>query len=228
MRSEQQRLHPDPHPALSGRRRVLLCPGPTPFTERPARLCWYGWDRYRARGRQVCFAGSGTAHSAKVGLPVLSATRPAATTARCSISSSPNSRWPAATGATPASCAASTAPSSSSSTISIDPLDASARRDLYEILEERYGRDAGSGGTQSGIRGKPPRDCRNRAGGAVLGHHLGLALAARCGRTLWSGITAADFSHQRGRSATQGEIGFCLLAAVSTRTSRPHRSGPPR
>ena len=39
----------------------------------------------------------------------------------------------------PASCAPSTALSSSSLT-TLDPLDAGARRDLYEILEERYGR----------------------------------------------------------------------------------------
>jgi hypothetical protein len=48
----------------------------------------------------------GPAVSAKAGLPVPSATRPAATTARCSTgaspSSSPNSRSPAMTAATPA------------------------------------------------------------------------------------------------------------------------------
>jgi len=45
------------------------------------------------------------------------------------------------TAATPASCAALPASSSSSSTDwGLEPLDAAARRDLYEILEERYGR----------------------------------------------------------------------------------------
>src|SRR5512144_806476 len=64
---------------------------------------------------------AGRPASAKVGSRAPSATRPAATTARFSISASrrclPISRWRAATVAMPASCAASTALSSSSSTI---------------------------------------------------------------------------------------------------------------
>lgn len=75
--------------------------------------------------------------SAKAGWPVPSAIRRAATIARCCITVSPScspiARWPAAMVAMPASCAASRVRSS-------DPLDAGARRDLYEILEERYGR----------------------------------------------------------------------------------------
>ena len=83
--------------------------------------------------------------SAKVGLPVPSATRPAATTARCSISASPSSSpispWPAAT----AAIARIMRSLNGAQLLILDdwglePLDAGARRDLYEILEERYGR----------------------------------------------------------------------------------------
>ena len=68
--------------------------------------------------------------------------------ARCSLcalsaspSCSPISPWRAATGAMPASCAASNgAQLLILDDWGLDPLDAGARRDLYEILEERYGR----------------------------------------------------------------------------------------
>jgi hypothetical protein len=55
-------------------------------------------------------------------------------------SSSPTWRSPAATAATPASCARSPACSCSSSTIGACSRDAGARHDLLEILDERYGR----------------------------------------------------------------------------------------
>src|SRR3984893_3869766 len=68
-------------------------------------------------GKSWLFRAARASH----GLPVRPGRRPAATTARSSISASPSSspisRWPAATAATPASCAASPAPSCSFSTI---------------------------------------------------------------------------------------------------------------
>ena len=76
---------------------------------------------------------------------VPSATRPAATTARSSISASPScspiSRWPAATAAMPASCASlGGVQLLILDDWGLEPLDAGARHDLLEILEERYGR----------------------------------------------------------------------------------------
>ena len=83
--------------------------------------------------------------SAKVGLPVPSATRPAATTARCSTSAFPKLFADLALARGDGRYARIMRSLNGAQLLilddwGLDPLDAGARRDLYEILEERYGR----------------------------------------------------------------------------------------
>jgi IstB-like ATP binding protein len=118
--------------------------------------------------------------SAKVGLPVRSATRLAATTARSSISvspsSSPISRSPTAT----AAMARIMRSLNGIQLLILDdwglePVDSSARRDLYEILEERYGRRSTILTSQIPIDkwheiiGNPTRLCENTRYGNLSG-----------------------------------------------------------
>jgi IstB-like ATP binding protein len=118
------------------------------ITEAPAVLtarCSKSWSRASGSTPTTIWFSSVRQASAKVGWPQRLATKPVATIGRSSISGRPVcsriSRWPAATGAIPASYATSAEPTFSSSTIwGLEPLDAAARHDLLEILEERYGR----------------------------------------------------------------------------------------
>ena len=131
-------------------------------------------------------------------------------------------------------CAASTAPSSSPSTIGVSTPSTPA-----PAVTSRSSSKKNATAAMQGLAAHNPESEESRLAIA----ETALAARSRARRVITSGLrsphldavglwgpafTAADFSHQRERSATQAEIGFCFLVAESTRTSWPDRSGPPR
>ena len=142
-------------PRQEARRPAALCQAAPAGRRRGCRLSRRARPRSRAvpearqrrldrRPRQSDLSAARPA-SAKVGSPARSATRPAATIAPSSISASPScsaiSRSRAATAAMPASLRAlGGVQLLILDDWGLEPLDAGARHDLLEILEERYGR----------------------------------------------------------------------------------------